>query len=128
MFNKKGFTLIELIMIIVILAILAAVAIPKYVNLQHEAESAAEAGVVGGVRAGIHTYFADADHRDWPPELDDAAAPSGASPINPFFDNVLAQGGITSDWSKDIDSDYIGPASGEYRYDNTDGSFIQQQP
>ena len=34
---KKGFTLIELIMIIVIIAILAAVVVPKFMELQEEA-------------------------------------------------------------------------------------------
>ena len=50
---KKGFTLIELIMIIVILGVLAAVAVPKYFDLTASANTAAEKAVVGGVRAGI---------------------------------------------------------------------------
>ncbi|RLB67202.1 MAG: hypothetical protein DRH04_08305 [Deltaproteobacteria bacterium] len=48
-----GFTLIELIMVIVILGILAAVAVPKFFNLQDDAKIAAEMGVAGAVRSGI---------------------------------------------------------------------------
>ncbi len=36
--NKKGFTLIELIVVVAILAILAAVAIPSFIGLRDEAE------------------------------------------------------------------------------------------
>ena len=57
--SKKGFTLIELIMVIVILGIIAVVAIPRYVDLRSQAELAAIDGVVGGVRGGIHTYYAE---------------------------------------------------------------------
>jgi type IV pilus assembly protein PilA len=122
---KKGFTLIELIIVIVILGVLAVVAIPRYQNITGEANTAAEKGVVGGVRSGIHTYYVGND-RTWPTALDSAAAESSASTANPFFDEVLDQGGITSDWSKDAAGDYVGPAGGVYSYDNSDGSFLEQ--
>jgi len=124
MFGKKGFTLIELVMVIVILGILAAVAIPKYYDLQNDAKSAAEKGVVGGVRAGIHTYYAQ--NKAWPANLDAAAASSTASKANAFFTVVLSQGGITSEWTKNASSQYVGPAGGIYAYSNVDGSFVEQ--
>lgn len=46
--NRKGFTLIELVMIIVVLGILAAVAIPRFIDLQSDAEEAAIKGLYGG--------------------------------------------------------------------------------
>ena len=58
--NRKGFTLIELIAVIVVLAILAGVALPKYFDYAAQAKESACKGVLGGVRAGIANYYANA--------------------------------------------------------------------
>jgi MSHA pilin protein MshA len=117
---KKGFTLIELIMIIVVLGILAAVAVPKYVDLTTSANAAAESGVVGGVRAGILTYFAQ--YKAYPATLDSATVAACAS-ANICFNTVLQQGGITSAWTKASATTYTGPAATTYTYTAATGDF-----
>ncbi|MBN1472374.1 MAG: prepilin-type N-terminal cleavage/methylation domain-containing protein [Syntrophaceae bacterium] len=50
--NQKGFTLIEIIAVLVILGILAAVAVPKFMDLQDEAKTKA---VKGALAEGMST-------------------------------------------------------------------------
>ena len=56
--KQKGFTLIELIIVIVIIAILAAVAIPKYLDLQNEAKKAATQGIAGALGSASAANYA----------------------------------------------------------------------
>ena len=117
---KKGFTLIEMVMIIVILGILAAVAVPKYIDFTASAKTAAEAGVVGGVRSGLFTYFVQ--YKAYPAALDAATVAACAS-ANACFGNVLQQGGITSAWTKASATTYTGPAGTTYTYTVATGDF-----
>ena len=49
--NQAGFTLVELVTVILILGVLAAVALPRYADLQGKARASKVAGVLGSIKA-----------------------------------------------------------------------------
>lgn len=56
--NKKGFTLIELIVVVAILAILAAIAVPQFIGLQNTAKQAVAKANASTVASTVNVFNA----------------------------------------------------------------------
>ena len=51
--NQKGFTIVELVVVIIILGILAATALPRFIDVQDDAQLAVAEGVRGALMSAI---------------------------------------------------------------------------
>jgi prepilin-type N-terminal cleavage/methylation domain-containing protein len=66
--SKKGFTLIELMIVVAIIGILAAIAIPRFANMLEKSREGATKGNLAAIRSSISIYYSEKEGT-WPGDL-----------------------------------------------------------
>ncbi|MDJ0783930.1 MAG: prepilin-type N-terminal cleavage/methylation domain-containing protein [Desulfosarcinaceae bacterium] len=92
--NKKGFTLIELMIVIAIIGILAAIAIPNFISYRNKSYCSTAESDARGVLAAVSDYFSEPDHTTLPAETE----LSGFIPKNQWGNVVLTGDPNTTIW------------------------------
>lgn len=59
MLARKGFTLLEVLIVVIIIGILAAIALPQYINTIEKARSAEATSNIGALRSSMDRYWYD---------------------------------------------------------------------
>ncbi|TBR23382.1 prepilin-type N-terminal cleavage/methylation domain-containing protein [bacterium] len=57
--GRRGFTLIELMIVVAIIGLLSAIAVPKFANLIVQAKEGNTKGNLGRIRSALNIYYAD---------------------------------------------------------------------
>lgn len=124
--GSRGFTILEMIAVVIVLAVMAGIVVPRYLDMRARADASSEAGVVRSVQRALLLYQmngAAAGTTQWPATLDAAPALASATPMSPFFANVL-QESVTLGWTKgSTPFEYISPTEETYIYDPATGLF-----
>ena len=79
--SRRGFTLVELMVVLIVMSILASIAVFKYIDLTNEAETSKVAGAMHAIRVAAFNYYAD--QQTWPPDGAAGAVPPALAPYLP---------------------------------------------
>ena len=76
--NRKGFTLVEMLIVMVIIAILAAIVLPRILAARQKANEANARSTLEGLRKGVKEF--ESDMGFYPAELTDVVLAPGGTP------------------------------------------------
>ena len=105
--QRKGFTLVELVIVIAILGILAAYAVPKYQGLVEQARSAEARAQLGTFRSALGIYYAQ-HHGQYPYPSESGPEDAGLFAEGKFPTAEITKGGqlVSNNWVAFVELSY----------------------
>ncbi|MFH1239168.1 MAG: type II secretion system protein [bacterium] len=82
--DRKGFTLVELMIVVAVLSILAVMAFPRFANIVQKAQEGRTKGNLAAFRSALNIYFGDNEYWPYAPILQTMA--DGGGQIYPDWD------------------------------------------
>jgi len=90
--NRKGFTLVEIMIVVAIIALLAAIAIPNLLRARHNSNEAAAIGSMRTLSTALESFRAAQNPPSYPTTAQGLAQLGPANSTPPYIDNTLAGG------------------------------------
>lgn len=78
---RRGFTLIEMLVVMIVLGVLAGISLLKYIDLRNSAVAAQMSQELRAIQVAAFNYYADQEV--WPPETGPGGVPAGLGPLLP---------------------------------------------
>ncbi|MBM4186557.1 MAG: type II secretion system protein [Gemmatimonadetes bacterium] len=97
--HRRGFTLVEMLMVLIVLGLLATIALLKYIDLRNTARTAALTGDFRAITVAVVNYYAE--YENWPPESGAGQIPNG---LTPFLSGDLANSFDRPEYTLDYDN------------------------